>query len=432
MEEIKIIKMDNFARGIGYLNNKITFVKNALPNEVVSVCITKSTKKYQEAYVLDYKIKSKKRIKPLCPYYDFCGGCQLLHLNYQDSLLYKKTKVEELLKHNKIIVPDIEVIKNPNPYYYRNKISLKVINQEIGFYEEKTHKLIKIAKCLLASNSLNNLIPKLYNLNIKNGLITIRSNQNEEILLIITTKDKITFNINDFTPSKIVGVIKNDKTIYGDNFLYERINHKLLKISYNSFFQVNYLVASILFNQVENYIDLNSTVLDLYGGVGVLGIMASTKAKSVYSIEIVPNAILDNIQNIKLNKINNIYPILGDVADILNKIPNNFDTVIIDPPRKGIDNKSLQFLLTKKPNKIIYISCNPLTLVRDLQSLKESYHITKLQIYDLFSNTYHVETVVLMSRKKTEWDKYGEYFMNRSVSNIMEEYSENHDEWRKY
>ncbi len=401
MPKVLIEKLDDYGRGITHINNKVVFVENALPEEVVEIEIVKENKRYDEAKVMKYVKTSKDRIENICPYFNQCGGCNLLHLNYEDTLLFKNEKIKSLLEKAKIeYKKEIGIIKNENPFYYRNKISMKIEKGKIGFYKDSTHELVEIKKCFLAKKSINEIIKNYKLLNLLNANLTIRCNSNDEILLIIESEEK-NYNIELARLKekiKLVGIVYNNKTIYGDNFFYERINNELFKVSYDSFFQVNNYVASKLFNLVKNNIKENSIVLDLYSGVGTLGINASLKAKEVYSMEIVKNAVLNGITNAKLNKINNMKFMLGDVSKTISKLNINFDTLIIDPPRKGLDKNSKNFILQKLPQKIIYVSCDPHTLIRDLKELEKKYKIVDLKILDMFSYTYHVECLCILEK----------------------------------
>lgn len=398
MFEIKIEKMDHQGRGIGYINGKVTFVKNALLGEIVLGKLLKETKNYNVAEVVEYKKKNEYRKEPFCPYFTICGGCDLEHMAYEDTLNYKKEKVENILNKERISYPKIQVIENPKQKNYRNKLSLKIENQKIGFYESSSHTLIEIDACPLAKESINSCLKELKKLQIKNGSVTIRSNYNDEILLILETKEQVEFRIEEFPESKIVGVVLNDKTIYGQNFFYKRLNGCLFKVSYDAFFQVNPYITSKMFQLVNENIENSETVLDLYAGVGTLGILASKSAKKVYSIEIIKNAVLDNVENKKLNQCENVFPILGDAFKTLPKIKENFDTILIDPPRSGLDKSTCKFMLEKSVKKIIYISCNPLTLARDLKILTSKYELKKFFILDMFSYTHHVESFAVLER----------------------------------
>ncbi len=401
MPKVLIEKLDDYGRGITHINNKVVFVENALPHEEVEIQITSDHKKYDEAKVMKYVKKSKDRIESICPHFNECGGCNLLHLSYEDTLLFKREKIKSLLEKAKIeYKKEIEIIKNDNPFYYRNKISMKIENGKIGFYKDNTHELVEIKKCFLAKEPINEVIKNYKLLNLLNASLTVRCNNNNEILLIIESEEK-NYNIELAKLKekiKLVGIVYNNKTIYGDNFFYERINNQLFKVSYDAFFQINNYVASKLFNLIKNNISENSIVLDLYSGVGTLGISASSSSKEVYSMEIVKNAVLNGITNAKLNKINNMKFLLGDVSKTISKLNIYFDTLIIDPPRKGLDKNSKNFILQKLPQKIIYVSCDPHTLIRDLKELGKEYEIVEFKILDMFSYTYHTECCVKLSR----------------------------------
>ena len=399
--KVFIEKLDDFGRGIAHVNKKVVFVKNALPKEVVEIKIIKDKKSFSEALIVKVLGVSNKRVFDVCPYFNICGGCHLLHLDYDDTLIFKQTKIKELLKKNKIdYEKEIDIVKSDIPLNYRNKISLKIENKEIGFYQENTHKLIPIKECVLAKSSINEVIKNSHLLNLENANLTIRSNYNDEILLIINTCEKPNIELDKLKEKiKLVGIVFNEKTIYGNNFFYERLNNKLFKVSFDSFFQINLNIASKLFDFILDNIRDGSKVLDLYSGVGTLGIVASSKALKVYSVEIIKNAVLNGIFNASLNKRSDIKYILGDVSNLINKINEEFDTLIIDPPRRGLDKNTIDFILRKKPSKIIYVSCDANTLMRDLKKLEDSYEINDFKIMDMFSFTYHVECMCILNIK---------------------------------
>lgn len=396
---MNIERLDDLGRGIGYLDGKITFIPWTIPGDVVEVIVTENHKKYNVAKVKQFIKYSEKRIQPPCPYFTKCGGCTLQNLAYNDTLEYKVKKIKNIFKKNKIDI-NLEIIANSNPYNYRNKISLKVINGKIGFFENSTHQLVEIDGCIISSQALNKCIPLIEKMNIINGSITIRCNQNEEILIIIESQDNLKIDIDSLKKEiKLVGIIINDKTFYGKNYLFERINNILFKVSYDSFFQVNPSVASKLFQIVKDNISLNDKVLDLYCGVGTLSLMAAANAKSVVGIEIVPNAILNAIFNASINSVDNTCFVLNDVSEAVSKISLDFNKVIVDPPRRGLTKEAIEVLLKIRPEKIIYVSCDPQTLVRDCKLLSENYDIEKSYILDMFSYTYHVETVLILKKR---------------------------------
>lgn len=401
MEIVTIESLDHFGLGIAHINEKVVFVENALPGEVVKIEKLEDKNKYMKARVLEYIKKSDKRIKALCPYFNICGGCSLMFYSYNDTLDYKLKKVEELIFKNKIRYKgNIEIVKNQNPINYRNKVSLKIVDGKIGYYKSKTHELVEINECLVANQEINKIIKNYKFLNIQNGSLIVRVNSNKEVLIIIEcTNDNYNIEIDRLKELvKLVGIVYNKKVIYGDNFFYERIGGFLFKVSFNSFFQINHYICSLLFKFINEEITTNDIVLDLYSGVGTLGIVASKKVLKVISVEIVKNAVLNGIFNAKINKQNNIQFILGDTSKIVNKIKDDFDTLIIDPPRSGLDKNTISFIKDSLPKKIIYVSCDVNTLMRDLKLLENDYEITNYKVLDMFSYSYHLESFVVLKK----------------------------------
>ena len=396
--KVVIDRFDDLGRGIAYVGEKITFIPNTIPGDTVDITITKETKKYNIAKVDKYLKLSSRRVKPKCPYFDICGGCTLQSISYEDTINYKYNKVKNLFKKSDIEI-NPEIIRNPSPYNYRNKISLKVVDKRTGFYEESTHNIVEINECIIASPAINKTISLISEFNIINGNITIRSNKNNEILIILESSDKLNIDINYLKSQiKLVGIVINNETFYGDNFLIENINDYFYKISYDSFFQVNPYVASILFNEVSKRINEEDTVLDLYCGVGTLSLNA-TCAKEVVGVEIVENAILNAIFNAHINKIDNVKFILNDSTKAVSKLNKKFTKVIVDPPRSGLTKTIIDNILSINPEEIIYVSCDPATLVRDVLLFIDKYNIKKAIIFDMFSYTYHVETMIVLKRK---------------------------------
>ena len=399
MQNLKIERMDHQGRGIAFLDGKITFIPNTLVGEEVEAEIIENHKNYNVAKLNEIKLKSSKRVESDCKYFKSCGGCALRNLKYEDTLLYKKDKVINILNLNKINYPDIKIIENECKNNYRNKVTFKIVNKEIGLFREDSHDLVEINECLLANNVINKVLKVLPELNIINGEVVVRVNYNDEVLIIINTLDKIDFKIDIFKDIKLVGIVVNNKTIYGDNFFYERINNSLFKVSYDAFFQVNPFITKKLFEIINNCVKEDFKVLDLYSGVGTLSIIASKKARLVYSVEVVKNAVLDAIFNCKLNKVNNIKSFLGKTKDVVNKITEDFDLVIVDPPRSGIEKETLDVIMNNNIENMVYVSCDPLTLARDLKTLQDKYEIEEFSILDMFSYTYHIECICVLKLK---------------------------------
>lgn len=391
--QVHIDRMDHFGNGIGNINGKIIFVKGALPGETVDVTITKDKKSFMEGTINTIIYKSSKRVEPFCKYFRVCGGCSLCHLNYENTLEYKKERVKNIL--SKFDIPKINVIRNENDLYYRNKIELKIVDCKLGFYEKSTHNLIEIKECKVTKKSINKSFEFVKNMKLENANVTIRANYNDEVLIIIDSKEKpVILNPEDY---KIVGIVLNDKCIYGqDNFM-EKINNLFFTVSYNSFFQVNNYINLELFNLIKENI-VGKTALDLYSGVGTLSIVASKVVDKVYSIEVTQNAVKNALINAKINKCDNINFILGKVEDKIGFINDKIDTIIVDPARAGLDKKTIEVINNICPQRIIYVSCDTQSLANNLVDLA-NYEIKKFYILDMFSYTYHIECFCILDRK---------------------------------
>lgn len=394
---MKIVKLDNKGRGITYLNKKICFVNNALEGEEVILKNIKEYSKYYEADVSEYVKKSIKRVKSKCIYYDICGGCNLMHINLNSQENYKKNKLNEVLKKYADIEVKNKFINNNSELFYRNKVTLKINNYEWGYYSYMTHDFIKVDKCLIINNCINDLIDKKELFNIKSGEVIIRSNRDQELLVIFNIDEKYDVNIKDI-PDNIRGIIVNDKCIYGDDYFYDYIGDYKFKLSYNSFFQVNNYMAANIFDILNNNLKGN-TLLDLYCGVGTLGISLKKKFKSIYGIEKIENAILNARENADMNGLREYHYYVGDTTKVLKNINVSFDCVIVDPPRSGLSEETLKQVIKINPKQLAYISCDPITLARDLKKLVKYYDIKKINGLDMFPNTYHVETVCILERK---------------------------------
>ncbi len=397
--KIDIVKFDNLGRGIGYLNDKIIFVPKSVPGDIIEVKITLEKKNYYEGKILNIIKPSRMRKEVKCPYFDICGGCDLMNISVSENLDYKLEKVNEILHKNNIDYEVKEIIKSNSEFNYRNKVTLKIVNREIGYYENNSHNLVSIDYCYLCNDVINEIIKDLKLLEIVNGEIVIRCNYNEEILLNIKSSDEIK-NINELINKyKIVGIVQNDKTIYGENYFIDKINNYIFKVSYNSFFQVNPYICGKLFELIEKYTENSHNIIDLYCGVGTLSIVASKNALKVIGIEIVENAIIDANLNKNLNNKKNIEFICNDTKKIIEKITNDFDTIIFDPPRNGVSSKVIEEVINENIEKIIYVSCDPITLARDLKLLENYYNIIDFKLLEMFPNSEHVESIVLLERK---------------------------------
>ncbi len=405
MYKVEVTKLDHQGRGIAKINDKIIFIPNVLPCETIDVNIVLEKKKYYEGTVKEIINASDKRIKPICPYFEECGGCQFLNMNYQDSLDYKQNKVEEIMnKYLGIKIKINNIVACDNNLYYRNKTTFQVEN-DIGFFKEKTNTLIPVDKCYISDIRINDIYKEIKdNIDLTNvNQIIIRATKNTlESMVIFKTSNYVdNKRLIDVLKNKVDSIYINDELIYGKGKIIENLCNKNFYISPSSFFQVNTVQAEKLYNKAIEYANIKKedTVLDLYCGTGTIGIIASDKAKKVIGIELNKEAIKDANENKKLNNINNIEFYAGDVGKILNK--NNYkpDTIIVDPPRAGLDSLALSQILNIKPKKLVYVSCDLMTLARDLKLLSNDYDILELTPVDMFPYTAHVESVCTLKYK---------------------------------
>ena len=393
MNEIEIFDLDHQGRGIGKINNKIAFITNALPGEVIKYNILIEKKDYIEAEVIEYIKKSNKRIEEKCKYN--CGGCNLLHIEYEDQLKYKEEKIKSIINKFTNIKTNIKpIIRSNNIFNYRNKITFHC-DKKIGLYKQKTNEIIEINNCMLADNKINNLLNEIKRLKIEDkNEITIRATTNET--MIITEK-----YINNIESINATTIICNNKIIKGNAFIKEELNNNKFIITKDSFFQINKEQTINLYNKIVEYANLNGSenVLDLYCGTGTIGIYLSKKANSVIGIELNKNAIEAANKNKDLNNIKNIRFICGDAKDKIKIIENKIDVLIVDPPRSGLYKGMIEDIIKINPQKIIYVSCNPITLARDLNDLNNNYKVLEIQPIDMFPNTYHCESITVLERR---------------------------------
>ena len=393
---VEIEKLDHQGRGICFTDGIITFVPNTLVGEKVKIKIVKNTKKIREAIVVSLLEKSSKRIDIKCN--NLCGGCNLLHMSYEDELIYKENKVKEIItKFTNLNSNIVKKIIPNNEYNYRNKATFQV-KENIGFYKENSYEIVPIDKCLLVDEKINEILKVLKKLNLNNIYqIVVRTSKNLDESMVVFKTNGI-FN-TDISPLKrIVNTVilfdKEYKVLYGNGYIVDKIGDYSFFISPDSFFQVNTNGAYNLYSKVLEYVGNSNYLLDLYCGTGTIGIFLSNVCKKVLGIEINKYAVQDAIKNKELNRINNINFICKDVA-LFNDI-DSFDTVVVDPPRSGLDKNTISYLLKISPEKIVYVSCDPITLARDLKLLSEKYDCLEITPVDMFSRTYHVENVCVI------------------------------------
>ncbi len=455
--DILIEDISNEGEGIGHVNGYALFVKDTLPGDYVHAKIIKVKKSYGFARLMDIIKPSEDRTEAVCENAVRCGGCQLQHYRYDRQLDYKQNKVKNALVRMGGFAADfIDSVMEPvigmdNPYNYRNKAQFPVGkdkegNTVIGFYAGRTHSIIDSRYCYIQSEVSNKVVSIIrswierygispYEETKHSGLIRhilVRNGfKTGEVMvcLVVTSKkvpalDKLVellgdidglvsvcLNINKDKTNKILG----DKIInvYGRDYIEDYIGDVKYRISPLSFYQVNPVQTEKLYSTALDFAGLtgNETVWDLYCGIGTISLFLAKSAKSVLGVEIVPQAISDAKVNAQINNIDNALFTCGaaeDVEDFLTEnglqhIYGNPDVIVVDPPRKGCDSKLLDTIISHSPERIVYVSCDPATLARDLKILCEDvYEIKRVRACDMFGMSGHVETVVLLSQQKPD------------------------------
>ncbi len=442
--EVEIVDINHRGQGVARIDGYVVFVDDLIMGDEAKIRIIEKKKKYGVGKLVELLKKSEYRTEPECKYFWECGGCQIMHMDYKKQLEYKKSRVESEIR-KAIGVNDIKIndtLGMENPFRYRNKGAFPVARDKgdiaIGAYKMGTHDIVDLDKCLIQHdaadrivNAFRNLMDLLslepYDERTHKGLIKhlmIRSNKKNEIMLIIvTSKNKlpnkseiigklleevpeiksIVLNVNERQPNVILG--NKNKVIYGKPVLKDWIYDLEFSISPHSFFQVNPFQTDVLYSKALEYAELdeNKVVYDIYCGIGTISLAAAKKSKHVYGIEIVKAAIDDAKKNAVENKIDNVDFYCGKAEDVFPKLHNqgiDADIVIVDPPRKGCEKSVIETIIKMKPEKVVYVSCNPATLARDLKFLGDGgYEIVEIQPVDMFPHGTHVECVVKLVRK---------------------------------
>lgn len=402
----KIERLDHQGRGIAYIDDKITFVENALPGEEVLIKITNSKKKYNEGIVQKYIQKSEKRVDNVCPFYESCGGCNILHMSYNDQLEYKENKIKDIMKKYANIDKISKIIKCDKQFNYRNKVTLKVENNIIGYYEKKSYNLVNIDKCLIIDNEFNKIINDHKKFNLDNVYeIMIRNvDSDNTALTLYLQKDTNCIQIDEYCKKNNIilnKIIKNkDFKCNEKSKIIGKLGNFKFIISPLSFFQVNTDQTIKLYDKILELLEPNKddNLLDLYCGTGTIGIYVANKVNKVLGVEIVKDAIHDANINKKINNINNINFICGNTEKIIKDVKEKYNAIIVDPPRAGLTESIIRDIFRINPDKIVYVSCDPITLARDLKLLQEKYEVLDVVPVDMFPNTYHVETVCKLKK----------------------------------
>lgn len=406
--EAEVLDLENEASGVCKVKGVTVFVPKTLVGEKIRFRITEIKKTFARGKLIEILNSSKNRIKSSCPYYEECGGCDLRHQSDDENLVFKRNKVikalEKIGKIKTEVKPVIPSFKNEN---YRNKASFKVENDRIGFYGSGTYQLVDISYCSLLEEKINDalLIVRSYLKNNENEIKTITiklGNAMGELLIDVYSTDLKDEKIKDFLKVNIKDlkvIVFNGKTVYGNGYIGQICNGLMFNCSSVSFFQVNSVQVENLYKIAikEAKLSKNDVVLDLYCGTGTISCIVSSYVKKVIGIEIVEDAVIDANCNARINGITNACFIRGDAAKEISKIKEKIDVIFVDPPRKGIDRKTIAVMKKILPKKIVYISCNPVTMARDLSYLNDLYDVKEVTPVDMFPNTCHVECVCLLN-----------------------------------
>ena len=422
--------------GVAKVDGYPLFIQGGLPNETAEIHVLKTLKNYGFAKLINILEPSPFRVKAPCPVFGECGGCQLQHLSYEGQLAYKENMVRNVMKRiGKIDAPVLPVKGMEKPWEYRNKsqIPFNLENGQViaGFYQSKTHRIADTNTCLIQTDSADRLLRAIkekaleldlvpYNEDTKKGqlrhLVVRKGRATGEVMVVLVTKhpklskkNKIINFIQTIEPNvtSIIQNVNNRNTnvifgnetnvIWGKSVIEDFIGNVRFEISARSFYQVNPEQTEVLYKQALDYAQLSGdeTVIDAYCGIGTISLFLAQKAKQVLGVEIVPQAIEDAKRNAELNGFTNTYFEAGPAEEVIPKWykeGKKADVLVVDPPRKGCDEALLHTITEQRPKRVVYVSCNPATLARDLRILEDGgYKTMEIQPVDMFPQTTHVE-----------------------------------------
>lgn len=441
-EAVGIAKVKGTLKDGTPIENYPIFVSNTLPKEKALVEITELKKNYGKARLIDIRYHNYDiRVEPICPNFESCGGCDLMHMNYEYQLDFKHQQVKETLEHlggfSDIVVEDVE--RMDDPYHYRNKVQVPFRYHNgktiCGFYKKFTHEIVSLQDCYIQSNLANDIVKfvrnianelkiKGYNEEKHEGIIrhilVRETKDHQNFMLVIVTKERkipeldlllkkikmrypmitsIIQNINPTIGNVILG--KENHVLDGKPVIIDEILNTKFQIGPMSFYQVNPVQTEKLYQGVIEMANLSKDdiLIDAYCGIGTIGLIAAPYVKKVYGVEIIEEAIKNAITNKKLNNIENAEFVVGKAENQIKKWATTINPtiIVVDPPRKGCDEEFLKTVVKMKIPKMVYVSCNPATLARDLKYLTaNNYQIIRIKPYDMFPNSNHVETIALL------------------------------------
>lgn len=436
--QVKIEGYTSDGYGVAKPDGFVLFIPGTLEGETVLAHVTKVNKSFGFAKAIEIIQPSPERVKPLCTVCQSCGGCELWHMTYAEELRFKKQKVAQNLLKAGIDLPPDDVVGAPSLTQYRNKAQypIRFQNGKVcgGFYRPASHSVIE-GRCMIQPKLFDDILAAVIDFMNKNGVtaydeqtltgtvrhLYLRKAQSgimvclvvngkfalkEQLKQTLTVQfpqiSTICINYNCENTNVVLG--KRYETVYGDGFITDRLCDRLFDISPESFYQVNHDGCEQLYELVRKYAHAEGKkVLDLYCGIGTIGICAAADARELVGVEIVEKAVINAHSNAVKNGMDNARFIAGDAGHAVNKAGSGFDVITVDPPRKGCDRKTLDFLINESPERLVYVSCDSATLARDLRILSDGgFDIERITPVDMFPRTKHVETVALLSRQKVD------------------------------
>ncbi len=418
--EVLIHDLGVHGEGVGLLEGAVIFVEGLLPGEVGRVRISQVKKNYVKGTLLEIITKSPRRVKPICPVFGRCGGCQIMHLEYEEQLVWKRNRIVQAMRRiGKVEDPEVAAtIASPKSLHYRNKMQLPVKDGEIGLYEHGSHNIVPIEECFIQDEKGDRVFQEIKKMikkekpNLRHIVIRTAS-RGEDVLVMLITPEKITLQMKKIA-SEIKGAIgvmhgenrqranivlpEKIERIIGKERMEEHILGLTFEVSLQSFLQVNIPQAEAIYQKAYELAELKSgdVATDLYAGIGVFACFLASKGVHVHAIECIPNAVEDIKRNAKQNQVK-VDALCGRVEDLLDHVKKS-DVFFLNPPRKGCEESVLKVVAEMKPKKILYTSCNPETLARDVAYLREKgYKNVRFYPFDLFPQTTHVETLAILS-----------------------------------
>ncbi|MFC1599475.1 23S rRNA (uracil(1939)-C(5))-methyltransferase RlmD [Patescibacteria group bacterium] len=428
--EVEIKKIAFGGAGIGHYDNRVVFVADTVPGDIVKASLTRIKPKFFEARFKEFIQESEMRIEPRCPHFEECGGCTLQYLTYEDQLIIKEAQVKEALEHiGGFKNPHVKkIIGNKTPWFYRNKMEFSFSEGKLGLHPKGyRYEVFELKECYLQTEKTAEIVQKVqkfakeHNLEpfhykkgkglVRNLVIRFGKNTKERMVNLVISNEEFNFKnefkelLKDFATSiYVTRIIQNkgrrtetvEELIYGKSVLLEKMCGLKFEILPQAFFQPNTLQAETLYRTVAELGEISDKdiVFDLFCGTGTIGLTLAGKAKQVYGADNNESAIRNAIENASLNDVTNIKFHTGDAYKAVKEWNIKPDVTVVDPPRSGLSKKLCKKLAKLKTPKIIYVSCNPTTQARDLQILKKhGYKLISVQPIDMAPQTYHIETV---------------------------------------